>query len=182
MLKTERLLLRQWLEDDFLPFAEMCNDEEVMEYFPKLQTQEESFEMGRKILSLINERGWGFWAVEIPNQHKFIGFVGLHTPTDKMPFSPCVEIGWRLSKSYWGYGYATEAAKEALKYAFSKLNLNEVVSFTTLGNDRSKAVMQKIGMYDTKQNFMHPDIELSHPQCEHVLYKISKSEWQQNAL
>lgn len=182
MLKTERLLLRQWTEDDFLPFAEMCNDKEVMEFFPKLQTQEESFEMGRKILSLINELGWGLWAIEIPNQHKFIGFVGLHTPTNKMPFSPCVEIGWRLSKHYWGKGYATEAAEEALKYAFNTLNLNEVVSFTTLANDRSKAIMQKIGMHNSNQNFMHPDIEVSHPQCEHVLYKISKLAWQRNAL
>jgi ribosomal-protein-alanine N-acetyltransferase len=182
MLQTERLLLRQWTESDFLPFAEMCRDKEVMEHFPKLQTQEESFEMGRKILSLINERGWGFWAVEIPIQSKFIGFVGLHIPINKMPFSPCVEIGWRLSKHYWGKGYATEAAKEVLKYAFNTLNLNEVVSFTTLANHRSKAVMQKIGMYDSNQNFMHPEIEVSHPQCEHVLYKISHSTWQQNAL
>lgn len=182
MLKTERLLLRQWTENDFLPFAEMCSDEDVMEYFPKPQTKEESYEMGRRILSLISERGWGFWAVEIPNQHKFIGFVGLHTPTNKMPFSPCVEIGWRLSKQHWGKGYATEAAKEALKFAFNTLNLNEVVSFTTQANNRSKAVMQKIGMQDSKQNFMHPDIEVAHPQCEHVLYKISKPEWQKNAL
>ena len=155
---------------------------QAWEFFPKLQTQEESFEMGRKILSLINERGWGLWAIEIPNQHKFIGFVGLHTPTNKMPFSPCVEIGWRLSKHYWGKGYATEAAEEALKYAFNTLNLNEVVSFTTLANDRSKAIMQKIGMHNSNQNFMHPDIEVSHPQCEHVLYKISKLAWQRNAL
>lgn len=182
MLKTDRLLLRQWTEDDFLPFAELCSDKEVMEYFPKLQAQEESYKIGEKILSLINERGWGFWAVDIPDQHKFIGFVGLHIPTNKMPFSPCVEIGWRLSKKHWGKGYATEAAKEVLKFAFETLNLNEVVSFTTLANNRSKSVMQKIGMRDSAQNFMHPDIEVSHPLCEHVLYKISKSEWQQNAL
>lgn len=178
MLKTNRLLLRQWTEDDFSPFAEMCRDKDVMEYFPKLQTEEESYKMGEKILSLINKRGWGFWAVEIPNQKKFIGFVGLHTLTEKMPFSPCVEIGWRLSKAYWGKGYATEAAKETLNFAFNKLNLNEVVSFTTLANNRSKAVMQKIGMYNSNQNFMHPDIETSNPQCEHVLYKIGQSDWQ----
>ena len=182
MLKTNRLLLRKWTEDDFLPFAEMCSDKDVMECFPKPQTKEESYGMGKKILSLIKKRGWGFWAVEIPNQHKFIGFVGLHTPTDKMPFSPCVEIGWRLSKQHWGKGYATEAAKEALKFAFTQLNLNEVVSFTTLANERSKTVMQKIGMQNCHNNFMHPDIEISHPLCEHVLYKINKSEWQENAL
>lgn len=182
MLKTDRLLLRQWTEDDFFPFAEMCSDTEVMEYFPKTQTREESYEMGKKILSLINERGWGFWAVEILDRHEFIGFVGLHTPTDKMPFSPCVEIGWRLSKQHWGKGYATEAAKEALKFAFNRLNLDEVVSFTTLANERSKIVMQKIGMRNSNQNFMHPAIDASHPLSEHVLYKIKKSEWLKNAL
>ncbi|MGX5172509.1 GNAT family N-acetyltransferase [Aliikangiella sp. IMCC44653] len=181
MLKTDRLLLRQWTEDDFLPFAEMCSDKDVMEHFPKLLSTQESNEMGRKILSLISERGWGFWALEIPNKQKFIGFAGLHTPKGNMPFSPCVEVGWRLAKQYWGKGYATEAAREALKFAFINLNLKEVVSFTTQANNRSKAVMEKIGMIDSKQNFMHPGIDLSHPQCEHVLYKISKLEWQQNA-
>ncbi|BHH82769.1 GNAT family N-acetyltransferase [Desulforhopalus sp. 52FAK] len=182
MLKTDRLLLRQWTEDDFLPFAEMCSDKDVMEFFPKPQTQKESYGMAKKIQSLIKDRGWGFWAIEIPGQHKFIGFVGLHAPKDSMPFSPCVEIGWRLSNQHWGKGYATEAAKAALEFAFNKLNLNEVVSFTTLANVRSMAVMQKIGMSNSAQNFMHPDIEASHSQCEHVLYKINKSEWQQNAL
>ncbi len=180
MLKTDRLLLRQWTEDDFLPFAEMCCDKEVMAHFPKLQTRDESYEMGKKILSLINERGWGFWAVEIPNQYKFIGFVGLHTPKDSMPFSPCVEIGWRLSKEHWNKGYATEAAEAVLEYAFNTLDLEEVVSFTTLANERSKAVMKKIGMCDSNQNFMHPDVEDFHPQREHVLYKITKSAWQKN--
>lgn len=182
MLKTERLLLRQWAEDDFLPFAEMCSDKDVMEFFPKLQTQSESYEMAKKIQALIEDLGWGLWALEIPNQHRFIGFVGLHIPKDNMPFSPCVEIGWRLSKQYWGKGYATEAAEKALEYAFNKLNLSEVVSFTTVANVRSMAVMQKIGMCNSGQNFMHPNIEASHPQCEHVLYKISKSEWHQNVL
>ena len=182
MLKTDRLLLRQWTEDDFFPFTEMCSDKDVMEFFPKLQTQKESYEMAKKIQSLIKDRGWGFWAIEIPDQHKFIGFVGLHTPKDSMPFSPCVEVGWRLSNQHWGKGYATEAAKAALEYAFNKLNLNEVVSFTTLANIRSIAVMQKIGMSNSGQNFMHPDIEVSHVQCEHVLYKLNRSEWRQNAL
>lgn len=182
MLKTDRLLLRQWTEDDFLPFSEMCSDKDVMEYFPKPLTKEESYEMAEKILSLNSEKGWGLWAVEVPNQHQFIGFVGLHIPTNKMPFSPCVEVGWRLSKQYWGKGYATEGAKEALKFAFNTLNLDEVVSFTTQTNARSRAVMLKLGMHDSKQNFMHPDLDVSHPQREHVLYKISKKKWVQNAL
>ena len=149
-----------------------------MEFYPKPLTEEESCSMGSKIQSLINERGWGFWAIEIPSQKKFIGFVGLHIPKENLPFSPCVEIGWRIAKEYWGQGYATEAAKESLRYAFTKLNLSEVVSFTTLSNFRSQAVMKKIGMSNTGNNFMHPDIETTHPQCEHVLYKISKLEWE----
>lgn len=178
MLKTNRLLLRQWTEDDFMPFAEMCCNKDVMEFFPKQLTQKESFDMAEKIQSLIKDRGWGFWALEVPEQYKFIGFVGLHTPTDRMPFSPCVEIGWRLSSQHWGKGYATEAAKAALDYAFNTLNLNEVVSFTTLANVRSMSVMEKIGMSNSEQNFMHPDIEASHAQCEHVLYKINRLQWQ----
>jgi RimJ/RimL family protein N-acetyltransferase len=177
MLKTERLILRQWNDDDFLPFFNISSDKEVMEFFPSRMTEKESNNLGGRIQSLIQERGWGFWAIEIPSFEKFIGFVGLHIPKDSLPFSPCVEIGWRLSKSYWGKGYATEAAKESLKYAFTILKLDEVVSFTTADNIRSKAVMQKIGMVNTGNNFMHPDIINTHPLCEHVLYKITKSEW-----
>lgn len=179
MLKTDRLLLRKWTKDDFLPFAQMGRDKEVMEYFPKLLTQIESDAIAQKIMSLIEQRGWGFWAVEIPEQEQFIGFVGLHIPKPNLPFAPCVEIGWRISKLHWGKGYATEAARASLEYAFNTLNLDEVVSFTTVSNHRSRAVMEKIGMCNTNQNFVHPDVEISNPLCEHVLYKISNLAWRQ---
>ncbi|MDF0750935.1 GNAT family N-acetyltransferase [Marinobacter sp. 71-i] len=181
MIRTKRLVLRQWNDEDLQPFAQMCADKGVMEFFPKLLTEGESFSMGRTIRSLIAERGWGFWAVEIPGKSRFIGFVGLHIPKDNMPFSPCVEIGWRLAKDYWGMGYAAEAANESLRYAFTHLDLDEVVSFTTVRNIRSQAVMKKIGM-SYASNFMHPDLESSDPLCEHVLYKISRSQWEMNAL
>ncbi len=148
-----------------------------MAFFPKCLSREESFAMGRRVMTLIDQRGWGFWALEIPEQTAFIGFTGLHIPTDKMPFSPCVEIGWRLAKPYWGKGFATEAATAALNYAFNTLELKDVVSFTTVSNKRSQAVMRRLGMRDTQRNFMHPDIDLLHPQCEHVLYAISQSTW-----
>ena len=171
MIKTERLILRQWEDEDFYPFSEMCRDKDVMAFFPKLLTVEESYSMGRKIQSLIAERGWGFWAVEIPGESKFAGFVGLHIPKDTMPFSPCVEVGWRLAKRYWGVGYATEAANASLHYAFTQLGLSEVVSFTTVNNTRSQEVMNRIGM-SYAGRFEHPDIEPEDPLCEHVLYKI----------
>jgi len=182
MLKTERLLLRPWTEEDFLPFSEMCGDKDVMEFFPALLTKSESDGIANRAKSLIDRRGWGFWAVEVPDQESFIGFVGLHIPNENLPFSPCVEIGWRVAKKYWGQGYATEAAKKSLSYAFTELNLNEVVSFTTIANTRSQKVMKKIGMSNTGNNFMHPDIKSTHPQCEHVLYKITKPEYERNAL
>jgi ribosomal-protein-alanine N-acetyltransferase len=181
ILQTKRLLLRQWTDEDFLPFAKMCADKDVMEFFPKVLTESESNDIAKEIKSLISNRGWGFWAVEIPNHERFIGFVGLHTP-DNLPFSPCVEIGWRLSKTHWRKGYATEAASKCLKYAFTVLNLKEVVSFTTVANNRSQAVMQKIGMSNTGCNFMHPEVAASHPQCEHVLYKIQKQDWTKSTL
>jgi len=182
MVQTERLILRPWVDDDLAPFAKVSGDPEVMEFYPKPLTSEEGLSMGVRIQALINERGWGLWAVELASHKQFIGFVGLHIPKDSLPCSPCVEIGWRLAKEYWGQGYATEAANESLRYAFTELNLAEVVSFTTLANLPSQAVMQKIGMSNTGDNFMHPDIEAMHPQCEHVLYKISRDEWERKTL
>lgn len=181
-LSTERLLMRQWKDQDLSAFAKLNSDSEVMEYFPNPLNREESDAMARKCKSLISERGWGFWAVEIKKSGEFAGFVGLHKPKATLPFSPCVEIGWRLLKNYWGYGYATEAAGEALKYSFEMLCLSEVVSFTTTSNCRSRAVMQRLGLRNTHQNFDHPDLPEGHPLSEHVLYKITRPEWQSHAL
>ena len=94
-----------------------------------------------------------------------------------LPFSPCVEVGWRFSKRYWGFGYAPEAASESFRFAFEYLELDEVVSFTTLGNLRSQYVMRKIGIVNTNQNFPHPDIESDSQLSEHVLFKITRSRW-----
>ena len=100
-------------------------------------------------------------------------FVGLHEPAG-LPFCPCVEIGWRLSRKYWGLGYATEAAKEALRYAFETLMMKEVYSFTSTTNLRSRAVMKRLGMVDTRNNFMHPRVPAGNPLREHVLYKLKR--------
>lgn len=176
-LQTERLYLRPWRDIDLAPFAKMNGDPEVMAYFPKTLSPAESDAMARKCQSLIDKNGWGFWAVSLKDSDTFIGFVGLHQPQDNLPFTPCVEIGWRLQKEYWGQGFATEAATAALKFAFETLNLDEVVSFTACINESSKRVMQRLSMTDSKSNFYHPAIEKSHPLLEHVLYRISKDEW-----
>lgn len=171
--ETDRFKLRQWRSEDYPLFAAMNADPIVMEYFPALLTIEESNEMAKRIESIIAEKGWGFWALEVREQ--FAGFVGLNEPGYLLPCSPCVEVGWRLAQEFWGYGYATEAANVALKFAFETLKLKEVVSFTAVSNVRSQAVMQRLKMHNTGENFEHPKVPIGHPLREHVLYRIERS-------
>ncbi len=176
-LETTRLKMRQWKREDWPLFAELNADPIVMEFFPGTLTESESNEMADKIYVLLAERSWGFWAVEEKKTGMFIGFAGLHRPIVELPFSPCVEIGWRLARRCWGKGYATEAALAALKVAFEELNLKKVYSFTSVGNTRSRAVMERLHMVNTTQNFEHPGIPEGHCQREHVLYKLSGDRW-----
>lgn len=175
---TERLRVRQWRESDFAPFAVLNADPKAMEYFPKLLSRTESDEMAQRVQTLIAERGWGLWAVEIKATHEFIGFVGLHIPTVELPFSPCVEIGWRLAAAHWGQGYAPEAAKAALRIGFETLDLDEIVSFTALKNRRSRRVMEKLGMREDAATFEHPNVPVGNPLREHCLYRLSREQWQ----
>ena len=175
--ETERLVLRQWTLADRPPFADLNADPNVMEYFPAQLSHAESDAMADRCESLISERGWGFWAAETKQQRQFIGFVGLHIPVAGLPFSPCVEIGWRLASSFWGMGYATEAAEGALKIGFDVLQLPEIVSFTTVANSRSRAVMERLGMRQDVSTFEHPDLPLGSELREHCLYRLSYQQW-----
>ena len=178
-IQTERLILRRWRREDQPIFADINADPEVMRYYPRLLSAEESDAMAHKFQKLLSARGWGFWAVELIDEKSFIGFVGLHEPTYELPVSPCVEIGWRLAKRYWGKGYATEAAMASLDVAFNKLALKEVYAFTSVSNRRSRAVMERIGMINLKRNFEHPIIPQNNALREHVLYQLQKSRWLQ---
>ena len=178
-LRTERLILRQWREDDFFPFYQLNSDEKVMAFFPEVLTREQSDECAAEIQKRIRDNhGWGFWAVEESASRQFIGFVGLNKPKIEFPFPLEIEIGWRLDRRYWGNGYATEAALKSLEYAFDVLSVKEVVAFTSVLNERSMAVMRRLGMVDTKSNFMHPSVDKSNKLCEHVLYKIVRKQWE----
>ncbi len=174
-LNTKRLLLRQWQPKDHELMAVINADPEVMEFYPSCQTREQSFKMTNYMESLIAERAWGFWAVETKHDQQFIGFVGLHQPNYDLPVKPCIEVGWRLKKQAWGKGYAPEAAKEALNFAFSQLKLDCVYSFASVINTRSISVMEKIGMFNTNNNFAHPMVPPDHKLTEHVLYKIENN-------
>ncbi|CZF82794.1 Acetyltransferase (GNAT) family protein [Grimontia celer] len=183
MLETNRLILRDWKEEDFAPFARLNADPEVMRHFPSTLSQEESNEQAMRIQSLITERGWGFWAVELKTTGQFIGFVGLHNQDEQsgIPCAPFVEIGWRLSSEFWGKGYAPEAAYGALEFAFCKLGSPSVYAFTALPNKPSQRVMTKLGMENINQNFDHPKLPKGHDLERHCLYKISREQWFQKS-
>ena len=170
-LETERLKLRAWQESDLQPFAELNADKDVMHYFPSVLTREQSDNLADKFQQLILDHGWGFWAVELKATGQFIGFTGLNTQPEQFIFSPCVEIGWRFAKQYWHQGYATEAAKACLKFAFETLQLKEVVSFTAVHNTASEHVMQRLGM-QAMFEFNHPALTQESPLSRHILYKI----------
>jgi RimJ/RimL family protein N-acetyltransferase len=172
--ETERLRLRQWIESDREPFALLNADPRVMEFLPSILDRAASDAMIDRLQTKIADRGWGFWAVELKQDKQFIGFVGLEIPRADLPFSPCVEIGWRLAFEYWGKGYATEAAQAALKVVFEQLELSEIVSFTALSNHRSSAVMERLGMNREAETFEHPSLPIGHPLREHCLYRLSR--------
>ena len=171
VLESERLIFRQWKREDYVPFFELNSDPQVMEFFPTVLTRQESDAMADTCVKLIDDRGYGFFAVELKSTHEFIGLIGLHTP-DYLPFSPCTEIGWRLGKKFWRRGYATEGASAVLSFAFDTLGCRDVVAFTSAINLPSIAVMKRIGMrYSPEEDFDHPKIERGHRLCRHVLYR-----------
>lgn len=177
-LTTDRLLLRPWRADDRGPFAALNADPEVMEHFPAPMTRAESDGMADVLSDFIARHGWGLWATETRVDHRFIGFVGMSIPSFEAHFTPCVEIGWRLSRSAWGHGYATEAARTALAYGFGQLELDEVVSFTAATNERSQRVMQRLGMsHRPEDDFEHPLLDAGHPLRPHVLYRMTADQW-----
>ena len=174
-LQTERLVLRQWKDDDLWPFAEMNADPEVMEYFPAPLTPEQSADMMGVQESLLDAGKPALFAAEVWATGTFIGFIGLAVPRFEAPFTPCVEIGWRLARSAWGQGYATEGADAVLKYGFVTLGLPEIVSFTSEGNQRSRAVMERLQMtHDPAEDFDHPSVPPGHPLARHVLYRKTR--------
>ena len=179
MLETERLRLRPWQPADRAPFAALNADPEVMRWFPSTLDRSESDAQVDRFQAGIDERGWGFWAAELRESAECIGFVGLNVPAPELPCSPCVEIGWRLARPFWGRGLATEAAQRALAFGFETLALDEIVSFTTLGNERSQAVMQRLGMERDAETFEHPKLAQDSPLRTHCLYRLSAGSWRQ---
>ena len=174
-LETARLRLRAWRASDREPFAAMNADPLVMRYFPATLSAIETDAMLQRIRDHWEQRGFGLWAAALRDSGEFAGFIGLWAPAFEASFTPCVEIGWRLAARFWNQGLATEGAAAVLRFAFEKLSMDEVVSFTAVENLPSRRVMEKIGMVrDPAEDFDHPRIAEGHPLRRHVLYRARR--------
>ncbi len=178
MLRTERLILRDWRDDDIDPFTAMSQDPAVMEFFPKLLERDEVAAITKRVRAAIERNGFGFWALE--RDRELIGYCGISRVTFDAHFTPAVEIGWRLARHAWGHGYATEAARAALEHAWA-IGLQSIVAFLVPTNHRSAAVAERIGMVrDPTGDFDHPAITPGarsvggHPNQRHVLYRLDR--------
>lgn len=171
-LSTPRLLLREWRAEDLMPFAELNADPEVMRYFPATLGRAQSDELAARVQSTLAKQGWGLWAAEVPGVAPFIGFVGLNQVRFQAHFTPAVEVGWRHDRRFWGHGYATEGARVALEFGFRQLGCEEIVSFTSAANERSRRVMARLGMsHDSADDFDHPWVAEGSLRG-HVLYRL----------
>jgi len=144
-----------------------------MEHFPGTLSRAQSDDLIEAIEAGFEVNGFGLWALETREGGEFIGFTGLSVPSFEAHFTPAVEVGWRLARSAWGQGYATEAGTAVLAFGFEEAGLDEIVSFTTPANRRSRAVMERLGMsYDPADDFDHPSLPAGHPQRRHILYRL----------
>jgi len=176
---SDRMLVRPWRPADLDGFARMNSDPHVMRYFPETLSVEQSIAFAQRIAAHFAEHGFGLWVVELVDLAEFAGFVGLTRPRFDTPFTPCVEIGWRLAKAFWRRGYATEAAQAVVRQGFTRLDLQEIVSFTVPHNRASRRVMEKLGMHhNPAEDFDHPALPAGDPLQRHVLYRLSRSNWE----
>jgi ribosomal-protein-alanine N-acetyltransferase len=177
-LTTPRLLLRRWRDEDRAPFAALNRDAEVMRHFPAPLSARESDALIADIESHFRRHGFGLWALQSRESGELLGFTGLCFVSFAADFTPAVEIGWRLRRSSWGHGYAAEASRASLAFGFDELGFEEIVSFTSTLNERSRAVMERIGMTrDLAGDFAHPLIARDSPLAAHVLYRLAATGW-----
>jgi len=170
-LRTPRLLLREWRDDDIAPFAAMSADPEVLRHLAAPDP-----EWVARQRAHFDEHGFGNFVVEVPGVASFIGVVGLNWVRWDLAFTPAVEAAWRLMPAYWGKGYALEAARAVLDDGFGRIGLDEIVAYTLPANRASWTVMQRLGMTrDPAEDFDHPSFPVGHPMCRHVLYRLCRT-------
>ena len=176
-LESARLRLRQWQDDDLAEFAALCADPLVMQYFPAPLSRVESAALIGRIRGHFAEYGFGLWALERQDSGAFIGMTGLLNVSFDAPFTPAVEIGWRLGTQAWGHGYAREAAEATLRDLRQRLGLVDIVSFTVAANRASWGLMERLGFRrDVHGDFAHPQLPADHPLSLHWLYRARLDE------
>ena len=177
-LRTGRVLLRAWRPEDREPFAALNADPAVVEFLPGPLDRAASDALAARCEAHWAREGFGLWAVEVPGVAPFVGFVGLSRAVFEAPFTPAVEVGWRLAHHAWGHGYATEGGRAALRFGFEDVGLDEIVSFTTRENVRSRRVMERLGLRrDPADDFEHPALDAGSPLRAHVLYRLDRDAW-----
>jgi RimJ/RimL family protein N-acetyltransferase len=170
-MRTDRLLMRRWLDSDREPFAALNADPETMRYFPATSDRAASDAFVEVVEARFDHQGYGLWALEVTETGQFIGFTGLNPMPDDVPGAGGIEVGWRLAKYAWHLGYATEAAKAALDVAFRGAGLLHIWSMTAVLNEPSQAVMRRIGLTEAGR-FDHPRIQVGDPLRPHVTYHL----------
>lgn len=177
IFKSGRLGFRKWSKEDLNEFAKLNSDEEVMEHFPKTLTLEEVELFIEKLNSHFDKNGFTYYATEILETKEFIGMIGLAFQEYKTAYTPAIDMGWRLKRSAWGNGYATEGAKKCLEYAFNTLGIKSIISVCTIKNSKSEKVMKKIGMRKIGE-FNHPKMAEQPEYEKHYCYQIMQTEIQ----
>lgn len=177
VIETDRLILRTWKKEDVEPYYQINQDPKVIEFLRGPLTIEQCRDFTVAANRHQDELGYTLWAAELKENGALIGFIGLNDhdffAASNLPFTPHIEVGWRLGSQYWGRGYATEGAMASLEYGFNTVGLPEIISFTVPQNLRSIRVMERIGMKrDIQGDFQHPKLEPNHRLSKHVLYRI----------
>ena len=177
IIETPRIRLRGWTDADFEPWSRLFADPIVMEFFPQTYESEESIPQAKRAREEFERNGYGWFIAEVKDRFPFAGIIALRKVPFEAHFTPAYEIGWLFFPQAWGRGYATEAARAALDYAFGTLGWHEVVAITSTLNLRSQRVMQRLGMtHDVREDFDHPKLPMGHPLQRHVLYRIQKDD------
>jgi ribosomal-protein-alanine N-acetyltransferase len=177
-LETDRLILRGFTDADRAPFAAINADVEVMAFMSRRLDRAASDAFLDRILERWAADGYGLWALDRKHDRRFIGFAGLSETGFRAPFTPAIEVGWRLARAAWGHGYATEAGAAALRFGLEVLGRDEIVSFTATGNERSRRVMERLGMTrDPADDFDYPLVAPDHSIRRQVLYRLARERW-----
>ena len=175
LFTSPRLGFRTWEEDDYPIMTLLNQDDDVMEFFPEKPSEEETYTFVDRMNAMLTQHNFCYFAVDVLESKKLIGFIGLSLKDFLKEFDTFIDIGWRLKKEAWGYGYATEGAKRCLSYGFKDLNLKTIYAVAPVVNQKSIAVMKKIGMTYSKE-FRHPLLN-DYPYLETcALYKITSEE------